>query len=373
MKPLILALALLLPQPVGQKQIPAPDGHSSAQQKANPPDRVTVEDKPAETKHEPARPNDNERNLTGSPQPQPSPPPRPRWIEHPLLRFMSLADTDRISCALFVVTSLYFFATVGILFAMRRSNKHAEKTSKESSETVTAVIRSATEFAGVAIHTLVGQYETMTTQTETMQTQARALIASAEAAVASADVTRRQFEAYDRPWITGSIVFKEPVTFEPNGTVEMWVYPVIKNVGKSVAIDISPTCKLITIPRGHPDFLSFVTEQMQAVSRDPAQRNVGALFPGDTNDRTMNRVRVSSEEIATGSFTHGDATRLSLVCICAIFYRFANSTADHVTRFAYHIGQSNPMRTGGDMNIRVGTRIQSSEIITLPHPFSYAD
>ncbi len=239
----------------------------------------------------------------------------------------SLNNADKISLGLFLVTACYLAFTIKIWKQMVTSNKHAEKTYNES--------KSAAE-------------------------EDRKLL-------------RSQLEAYDRPWITGSIVFKEPITFEPDGSAQTLLYPVVKNVGKSVAIDISPTCKWIVIPRGTPDFLSFVTERMEALLRDSAPKNVGSLFPGDSNERTMIRVGVTSEEIATGSFSHDGAARVSVVCICAIFYRFANSTADHVTRFAYHMGQSNAFRTGGDMNIRIGTRIQSSEIITLTHPFSYAD
>jgi hypothetical protein len=312
---------LLMLLPAGQQQLKAAPKNDTANQQAGKASSSVV----PVTDNAPSHGHTDEaaqhQHANGKkPQPALLPPTR---TERLCLWLDSLNTADWT----LLVTAAYLIATVLIWRAMLASNKHAEKTYKESKD----------------------------------------------AAEEDRKLLRMQLEAYDRPWITGSIVFKEPITFEPGGTVEMWVYPVIKNVGKSVAIDISPTCKLIAIPRGHPDFLSFVTEQMQAVPRDPAQRNVGALFPGDTNDRTMNRVRVSSEEIATGSFTHGGATRLSLVCICAIFYRFANSTTDHVTRFAYHIGQSNPMRTGGDMNIRVGTRIQSSEIITLTHPFSYAD
>lgn len=385
MKSLILALALLIPQPAGQQQVPAPTSGSPASKGEDKyPGGVTVKNKPANPEHKPAGADDHQHDLTGSPQPQPSLPPRPRWIEHPLLRFMSLADTDKISCALFVVTSLYFLATVGILFAMRRSNKHAEKTSKESSETVTAVVTAASDFAGVAVRTLVGQYETMQTQTDTMQTQARALIASAEATVASADVTRRHLEAYDRPWLKISFIPTSALEFsEEDGGARLTLRYLLTNIGRSVATHVEIRALMFPALSTFGKFYEPIERQLE-LCRAKLQTDISgpwgkidspsgkALFPGDKREEYLSVTMSKSEmESATIPFKDAGADKyIAPVFVGCVVYRFATSEDDHYTGFAYDIGRYDPERDPNHpLAVQVGKALPLENIVLWEYFF----
>lgn len=386
---LMLALALLVPQPVSHQQVDTATNGATAHQQANGTTNGTVKNNPAEPKHGSAGPDDHQRNVAETPQPTL---PRPRWVEHPWRRLMSLSDTDRFSFALFVVTTFYLLATVGILLAMVKSNKHAKAAHKEGKDAADAdrelmgkqlaemkttsvdmhdlavAAEEAAEFARQQSSWAEVSTNTMIAQMGVMVTQAKAAAISAEAALDSAKMAK----LLERPWITASIAARDPIMFFRKSGVTFSFFLVLENLGRSVATDISYAIEFFPIGEGHAD---EVVRERQHVISAKLEASSGAfsfpLFP-----KEVGRLHVLSNvepEAIEECATQGDDVHYVVLCVAGeITYRFASSDSKHTTRFAYYVGQYAPesWRTV----IHIGQTLPPDQIVFLKNYLaSYAD
>lgn len=214
------------------------------------------------------------------------------------------------------VTALYLIATVLIWLAMLASNKHSEKTYKES--------KSAAE-------------------------EDRKLL-------------RRQLEAYDRPWVTGLIEAHTHLSFDEAGCP--WLTPllILKNTGSSVATDIRYEVSLF------PNMMRVGGLEIERMKVNDPQ----ALFPGEES-RQLVYLAVSKELMDAASvIVEDDAQYVKLIIDGEITYRYPTSESSHTTQFAYDVGRFEQGKAR--IVVRIGETIPPDEITFLREPLaSYAD
>jgi hypothetical protein len=162
---------------------------------------------------------------------------------------------------------------------------------------------------------------------------------------AQGNAMNRQLEAYERPWLTASIApdnLGENAArfgFGADGGAWVWFPFVIKNVGKSVATDISFVVSLVAV--GH-DHIVLSPERQKALHQLKTSKEEFSLFPGDDTGRLPAVGGVmGGDEIALASFglVEGGAHFVSMAVIGRIIYRYATSDCPHHTEFAYFVGR----------------------------------
>lgn len=227
---------------------------------------------------------------------------------------------DIINRIIAVITALYFFATVGILLAMMKSNRHAEDTYKNSKASADA------------------DRQIMRDQLEVM---------------------RRQIEISERPWVMASIAIDSDLAFV-NGDARLFITPTITNVGKSVATNIVIVAELIALPLSDPERKEF-RKRVAALQRPGDNEGGVALFPGEVNNNERGVYFALKADIEAFCREAEGAQLVLMAFIGAIFYRFATSESDHETRFAYLLSSRTWLLNG----VEVGATLASSEIFVV--------
>jgi hypothetical protein len=332
MKTLILVLALLMLMLCGQQQLKAAPKNDTGHEQAGKASSSVVLVKDNAPSHGDTAEAAQHQHATGKkPQPALLPPTRTD-------RFCLWLDSLNTADWTLIVTAAYLIATVLIWLAMLASNKHAEKTYKES--------KSAAE-------------------------EDRKLL-------------RRQLEVYERPWLTVSLLTGDrneigstSFGFYSDGRAYvLGLRPVVRNIGKSLATDISIATQLVTVPR-HSEALSMRRLLALRIGKPDAEKFT--LFPGEEHNRLNVNLVVSKQDINDARFPEIDESgkerpHVAIAVIGVVLYSFANSDDPHQTQFAFLLGHKDAYGTYGvSESVRVGSTFYGDDIAWIKLPGDHAN
>jgi len=328
----IFAVWLLILLTPGQQQLEASPKNDTGHQQAGKASNGVVFVKDNAPSHGDTAEAAQHQQATGK-KPQPALLPRTRTE-----RFCLWLDSLNTADWTLIVTAAYLVATVLIWIAMLASNKHAEKTYAES--------KSAAE-------------------------EDRKLL-------------RRQLEVYERPWLMVSLLTGDrneigstSFGFYSDGRAYvLGLRPVVRNIGKSLATDISIATRLVTVPR-HSEALSLPRLLLLRFGKPDAEKFT--LFPGEENNRLNVNLVVSKQDIDDASFAEIDDSgkerqHVAIAVIGVVLYGFANSDDPHQTQFAFLLGHKDAYGTYGvSESVRVGSTFYGDDIAWIKLPGDHAN
>jgi hypothetical protein len=191
-------------------------------------------------------------------------------------------------------------------------------------------------------------------------------------------VVRRQLAAYERPWVTISIAKANGAMphfgFFREGQAYLFVEPVIRNIGKSLATGISITTRLVALD---PNGEVFSPERLRLLRTSEPDERTFTLFPGEENNRIQTYKIVSREEIEAASYGDPEDGKpcATVVFMGVILYRFANSEDTHETQFAYLMGHKDQrsILDGGVLEaVKIGAPYSGDQIVWIKLPGDHA-
>jgi hypothetical protein len=225
------------------------------------------------------------------------------------------------------------------------------------------------------------QWKTMTAQSESMKAQlaemksgsedtrriAEAAQKSADAAAGALEITR----LLERPWITASISAHTHFAFDnDDGTAWVTLWLNLENTGRSAATNIRHRIELT--PMFHVDHGSYRSIQDRLTNEITHDQTGQALLPGESS-RSLCYCAAAKEAFERIFILRdGGGEYTSMIIVGVVAYRFATSSDEHTTRFAYHVGKYE--RGIAAIVVRLGETLPPGEIEFLREPYgSYAD
>lgn len=212
-------------------------------------------------------------------------------------------------------------------------------------------------------------------------------IRSANAAREAVRATQKQLEMTDRPWISLEGINIEPpgFIFTPQGEAHLTIHPVMKNIGHSVATDV--TLKVAMVLPTPSDFVMIADREQKKLCKPFTDEAIGigntfavsigvsVIFPEHIEDSWGYGADLIKNDIAKGQVvvqisgtSKGIIAPLLIGCID---YRYSSSTRHHQTGFAYDIrrgrsesGQFVPKA------IVVGSNVEANDIGLMKSFFS---
>jgi archaellum component FlaG (FlaF/FlaG flagellin family) len=163
----------------------------------------------------------------------------------------------------------------------------------------------------------------------------------AKAAETQAGIMQQQFEFTDRPWIeiTRAVPNQNAVFRDGNLNVGLTLF--VKNVGKSVAIQIAEKAKAITAKDGDEYFVSSLREQKTKCSEKNATGLPLTLFPDQSSENAWWESMQAgfSVNVADGKFMAPDRKTelIHPLIVGCIDYQIATGKP-HQTYFIYDLG-----------------------------------
>jgi hypothetical protein len=197
----------------------------------------------------------------------------------------------------------------------------------------------------LAIYTAIAGYQAMK-----MRTATKAASESARAAESAATTAATQLELNERPWVTVAITFEEPphahsagpsLTFNSDGTASLNAFVVVKNIGHSIAKDISIRPQMY--PPRFDRILTEPTEKQKAWcdkvrAENPAEGFLPSVFPGEevTENFTFGMNREDIEAVKGSEMFAKMLAIIPIVYGCAT-YRSNMSKDIYQTPFLYQM------------------------------------
>ncbi len=306
MKILMLALLISLPA-VGQQVIPAAKNDTAPQKAEKATGGVVLsEDKKP--------PYDHTTTADGKKPAAVKPPvPQQNCPERFWIWLKSLNNSDW----LLVVTTLYLFATVKIWRAMVKSNEHAEKTYGESKKS----------------------------------------------ADADRELTRRQLEAYERPWVTASFEACGFLQVGMTGNLGVLFRVWLENIGHSIATHISFEVEIV--PVEPTDYRHVVATQDRIAQRLKPLTSGPVLFAGE---KVANFVRLNLVEVEKYAVNFEGEGRYLFLCLAVVIkYCYPTSDREHTTRVGFTFGNEREFM-GGWLLVKLGEELPPEKITILTLP-----
>jgi hypothetical protein len=229
------------------------------------------------------------------------------------------------------------------------------------------------ESASISSGAVIGQWEAMNQQTSVLQQ-------SVQTAIITAGILRQQLEAYERPWLTASIPLLNPrdnpsyCGFWPDGRALVRFPFVIKNVGKSVATNITFVTDLVIV--GHDRDRAVISPERRIALRElKPDLAEFSLFPGDDSGLIAPQMEAPKAAIEVSTFTlaKGGERFVSMAVIGRITYRYATSDSPHHTEFAFLVGKKVPNLPSAMTYPSPGTRIEGDDVAWLKASGDQAD
>lgn len=166
----------------------------------------------------------------------------------------------------------------------------------------------------------------------------RATQQASSAAKSTAEATARQLELSQRPWVSIDTFIESPLTFTPEGSAQVSVKFVVRNVGITPAkgLSVQPEISIASLDEQDP------VMQRSKVCEENRTRGAGAdgtLFPkveftkfvtffGDAKD-------IVKESNRTGSFSPA-------VIVCASYRSTFDDRSQYTTGIIYFLGRIDP-------------------------------
>jgi hypothetical protein len=194
--------------------------------------------------------------------------------------------------------------------------------------------------------------------------QARATQQAANAARSTAEVTARQIELAQRPWISIDTLIVSPLTFTPGGAAQVTLKFAIRNVGSTPAKGLSVQPEMYIASRDKQDPVmerSKVCEQ----NRTREAGADGILFPkgeftkfvtfyGDAKD-------IVEESNRTGSFSPA-------VIVCANYRSTFDDRARYTTGIIYYLRRIDPSHPGIYSRMKNGVEVPQEFLAVIYDP-----
>jgi hypothetical protein len=204
----------------------------------------------------------------------------------------------------------------------------------------------------------LGEMETTSADTSTLATAAKD----------GAGAMLRQLEAYERPWVT--VLLNDDTArrgtnfgFMDDNSAYVFIQPVVTNIGKSLATDISVYTELIA--RSLDDELSL-KNLLDSRANSPGPEKF-TLFPNEENRQIKLHKRVSKEAIQAAIFKDAFGKEyVKIIFIGEILYNFTNSKDSHHTQFAYLMAVKGAF--GFDGVISLGATFSGDQISWIKLP-----
>jgi len=212
---------------------------------------------------------------------------------------------------------------------------------------------------------------------------------AATAAKKQTETAVRQLEMIDRPWLKlQGIAINDPgFTFSPDGAAHLSVRPILKNIGHSVATNVTFNAKMV-IPA--PSNFPVIAEQEQKnlcepINNAPVAVHRGyavasgetVIFPDDVEQSWSYGLDLKKDEVEKGQeivqISGKQKGILAPLLVGCIDYLYPSSSIHHQTGFAYDIRRLN-RQTGTpqfpSLGIIVGSNVASSDVMLLKSFFS---
>jgi len=214
-----------------------------------------------------------------------------------------------------------------------------------------------------------------------------ALLAQTSAANGQLSAVQQQTEVAERPWVYADIVPSGGPTNESgdalrfsNDSVNMQFKFTMKNVGKSVALDVQPVGKLFTL-KGVDPFSQALTRQAELCGKYKPPPNPANptplvfstyLFPGDHKEFTLG-VSIPYKELLTFRWPQEEGGRITLehpMFIGCVEYRFSFGKELHHMFFNLNVGKVGlPIKGPSDIDFKLGESVPAKNIWITPVPF----
>jgi hypothetical protein len=177
----------------------------------------------------------------------------------------------------------------------------------------------------------------------------------------SADIAQRTLETTERPWITEENIKVPFVRFDARSGATGAISISLKNIGKSVAVNVHPFCNIGALKYGEP--IQHFEDSLCGQLGEQTEQDSSAgymIFPDETLSWTQS-IAVSENDIIQAK-TSG-SSEFSLVC--CVDYRFAFAPEHHQTRRAFDVGHREPPPSLGWKPIVTQGTIYNPDLIQL--------
>lgn len=181
----------------------------------------------------------------------------------------------------------------------------------------------------------------------------RATQQASSAAKSTAEATARQLELSQRPWISIETFIESPLTFTPEGSAQVSVKFVIRNVGSTPAkgLSVQPEISIASLDEQDPVMQrSKVCEE----NRTRGAGTDGTLFPKVEFTKSVtflgNAKDIVKESNRTGSFS-------PVVIVCASYRSTFDDSARYTTGAIYYLRRIDPSHPGLYLGMKDGVEV----------------
>jgi hypothetical protein len=207
--------------------------------------------------------------------------------------------------------------------------------------------------------------------------------AQAIAAATQAQITQREFELSQRPWISLDPVQVSDLSFNPNGTATFTIKFLIQNTGHSPATHTQLQAKLIPAKFNESGIFKQPAEQQKRLC-DSARAHVErhelfpfTLFPDQKTTRDAG-MSMTPDEItkAKTDIPGAEGPAIFLIVVGCVDYQFPFEAGHHQTGFLYEVSRIDPRSPFAPSVIYPGITLKSPNVRLDPYAFGnvfYAD
>ena len=192
-----------------------------------------------------------------------------------------------------------------------------------------------------------------------LRATSRAAQQASSAAKSTAEATARQLELTQRPWVSIDTLIESPLTFTSEGSAQVSVKFIIRNVGSTPAkgLSVQPEISIASLDEQDP------VMQRSKVCEENRTRGAGAdgtLFPkveftksvtflGDARD-------IVKESNRTGSFS-------PVVIVCASYRSTFDDSARYTTGAIYYLRRIDPSHPGHYLRMKNGVDVPQELLV----------
>lgn len=181
--------------------------------------------------------------------------------------------------------------------------------------------------ATVTLLAVLGQIGATVLQWDAMRDQHKVMSDTLEA-------TRKAFELTDRPWLAVDVAFSSPLTFNDDGGGQFALEITARNVGRSVAVNVTANAGTV-VPRMGDPWANIIAEQTKVCQNINSE--FYAVFPEQSHPVVINFL-LSPQGLERGRME--EANFIQLYLVGCVDYQFSGYEAHHQTRFIYQVFRS---------------------------------
>ena len=193
----------------------------------------------------------------------------------------------------------------------------------------------------------------------------------------SSDTAAKQLEQTERPWLTIDVTPDSSFEFTNDGGVGFSIRPRIRNIGNSVATDITFDARMVVPPmdNGSRFFHEPIDQQKQLCDKvanaplGPSDNLTMTLFPTSIDESLSHGLSLSKADIDASKHAvvlkTGPGAIISPFIVGCVDYQFAAAIRHHQTRFIYLVQWHDQTIPPGFVNIvaiKVGQSVNATDV-----------